>query len=92
MIITDRRFQDNITALKGTTASCCKHPKLAARHAAVYEKSLMSVMLAAHGSDTLSQTRRDGNRSLKSHRLVSRHTDSDLRLQQANANANSKPS
>lgn len=47
VIVADRRFQDNITALKGVAASRCKHPKLAARRAAAYEKSLMWMMLAA---------------------------------------------
>lgn len=54
VIITDRRFQDNITALMGAAASCCKHPKLAA----ALEKSLMSMMLAADASDSKSQTSR----------------------------------
>lgn len=45
VIVTDRGFQNNITALKG--ASRCKHPKLAARRAVAYEKSLMWMMLAA---------------------------------------------
>lgn len=50
--LTDRRFQDNnTTALKGATASRCKHPKLAARRAAAYEESLMSAMAAADASD-----------------------------------------
>lgn len=82
VIITDRRFQDNITALKGAAASRCKHPKLAARRAAAYEKSLMSTMLAAGASDTVSQTRREGNTSQirKSHRLLSRSVYSKLLL------------
>lgn len=64
MIVTDRRFQDNITALKGVAASHCKHPKLAARRAATYEKSLMWMMLVAH-EQAMPSHRRAWNRDTR---------------------------